>query len=77
MLVATQRQYLLDQTAEQRTKLAALDRQRAQKEAERATSAATIAKIEAMIPLLQDAARHPQDAVRQADRLERSSILQT
>src|SRR5216683_57763 len=33
--------------------LAALDRQLAQKEAERATSAATIGKIEAVIPLLQ------------------------
>jgi hemolysin D len=53
-LVATNRQLLLDQTAEQRAKLAALDRQRAQHEAERATYAATIAKIEAMIPILQE-----------------------
>jgi hemolysin D len=52
-LVASQRQYLLTQTSESRAKLAALDRQLAQKEAERATSAATIAKIEAVIPLLQ------------------------
>jgi hemolysin D len=52
-LVATQRQYLTTQTAEHRAKLGALDRQMAQKEAERATSAATIAKIEAVIPLLQ------------------------
>jgi hemolysin D len=52
-LVATQRQYLTTQTAEHRAKVAALDRQMAQKEAERATSAATIAKIEAVIPLLQ------------------------
>jgi hemolysin D len=52
-LIATQRQFLLDQTTEQRAKLAALDRQRAQKEAERATAAATIGKIEAIIPLLQ------------------------
>ena len=53
-LVATNRQLLLDQTAEQRAKLAALDRQRAQREAEAATYAATIAKIEAMIPILQE-----------------------
>jgi hemolysin D len=53
-LLATQRQMLLDQTAEQRAKLAALDRQRAQKEAEKATYAATIAKLEAMIPILQE-----------------------
>src|SRR5437660_10505976 len=52
-LVASQRQYLISQTAEHRAKIAALDRQMAQKEAERATSAATIAKIEAVIPLLQ------------------------
>jgi hemolysin D len=52
-LSATERQLLLDQTSEQRAKLAALDRQRAQREAERATYAATIAKIEAMIPILQ------------------------
>jgi hemolysin D len=52
-LIATQRQFLITQTAEHRAKLAALDRQMAQKEAERATSAATIAKIEALIPLLQ------------------------
>jgi len=52
-LVASQRQYLLTQTSEIRAKLAALDRQLAQKEAERATSAATIGKIEAVIPLLQ------------------------
>ena len=48
-----QRQFLLDQIAEQRAKLAALDRQQAQKEAERATIAATIAKLEAIIPILQ------------------------
>jgi hemolysin D len=52
-LVATQRQFLLDQTAEQRAKLAALERQQGQKEAERATSAAMIKKIERLIPVLQ------------------------
>src|SRR4051812_21045281 len=39
-LVASQRQHLLSQTAEIQAKLGALDRQLAQKEAERATSAA-------------------------------------
>lgn len=53
-LVATERQYLTSQTAEHRAKIAALDGQMTQKEAERATSAATIAKIEAVIPLLQE-----------------------
>src|SRR5260221_14067034 len=52
-LVASQRQYLLTLTSEIRAKLAALDRQLSQKEAERATSAAMIGKIEAVIPLLQ------------------------
>jgi len=52
-LIAMQRQYLTTQTAEHRAKLGALDRQLTQKEAERATAAATIAKIAAVIPLLQ------------------------
>jgi hemolysin D len=52
-LVAMQRQFLISQAAEQQAKLEALDRQRAQKEAERATAAATIAKLDATIPILQ------------------------
>jgi membrane fusion protein, hemolysin D len=51
-LVRLHRQFLLNQTAEQTAKLAALDRQQSQREAERATVAATIAKLEATIPLL-------------------------
>ena len=46
------RQFLISQTAEQQAKLAALDRQIAQKEAERDTIAATIGKLEATIPVL-------------------------
>ena len=52
-LVTMQRQFLLTQTTEERAKLAALDSQKTQKEAERATAAAAIGKIEALIPLLQ------------------------
>src|SRR6266436_2757929 len=52
-LVEMNRQFLISQTAEQRARIAALDGQLLQKEAERATTAATIAKIEATIPLLQ------------------------
>jgi hemolysin D len=52
-LVTMQRQFLLTQTAEERAKLAALDSQKTQKEAERASAAAAIGKIEALIPLLQ------------------------
>ena len=52
-LVATQRQHLVTQTTEQRAKLAALDRQLAEKEAERATAGARIGKLRALIPILQ------------------------
>jgi hemolysin D len=51
-LIEMTRLFLISQTAEQRAKLAAIDRQLAQKEAERATVAATIGKLEATIPLL-------------------------
>ncbi len=50
-LVANERQLLIDQTTEQRAKLSALDRQAAEKAAERATASATIDKIAAEIPL--------------------------
>jgi hemolysin D len=52
-LIEMNRQFLISQTAEQRAKIAAIDGQLSQKEAERATTAATIAKIEATVPLLQ------------------------
>jgi hemolysin D len=45
---------LIDQTAEHRAKLAALDRQKAQKEAELATIAATVGKFEHALPILQE-----------------------
>jgi membrane fusion protein, hemolysin D len=53
-LVAMQRQFLVSQTSEFAAKIAALDRQRAQKEAERATIAATIAKLDTTIPIVQE-----------------------
>ncbi len=52
-LIALERKFLAKQTEENRAKLASLDRQRAQKEAERATIAATIQKLEATEPLIQ------------------------
>jgi hemolysin D len=52
-LVNMQRKFLAQQIDEHRAKLAALDRQRVQKEAERATIAATIAKLDASGPLIQ------------------------
>ncbi len=53
-LVEMHRQYLVSQTAEQNSKLAEIDRQLSQKEAERDTIAATIEKLQATIPLLQE-----------------------
>jgi hemolysin D len=49
-LVAMQKQFLIRETDEIRAKLASLDRQRAQKEAERGTIEATIAKLQADEP---------------------------
>jgi hemolysin D len=53
-LVEMHRRFLLSQTAEQNAKLAAIDGQVAQKEAERATIRASIEKLQAVIPPLQD-----------------------
>jgi len=52
-LLSAQHQLLLHQVAEHRAKLAALARQQAQKEAEQATTAATVHKLETMIPVIQ------------------------
>jgi len=51
-LVAMERRFLLQQTDEYRAKLASLDQQRAEKEAERDTTAATIDKLEADEPII-------------------------
>jgi hemolysin D len=52
--IETQRQYLISETSEQSAKLAEIDRQQAQREAERATVAAGIAKLEGTVPVLQE-----------------------
>ncbi len=52
-LITTQRALLLNQVAEHQAKIAALVRQQAQKEAEQGTTAATIEKLEALIPVIQ------------------------
>lgn len=51
VLVATQRQLLTSQVSEHRAKLAALERQEAQKDAEHQTIAATIHKLDALLPV--------------------------
>ena len=53
VLIGAQRALLVNQVTEHRAKLAALARQQAQKEAERATTAATIHKLETTIPVIQ------------------------
>jgi hemolysin D len=52
-LVSTQRQLLADQVREHRAKLAALAGQEAQKQAEHQTISATIHKLKALIPVIQ------------------------
>jgi hemolysin D len=52
-LISSQRQLLVNQVTEHRAKIAALSRQQAQKEAEQATTAATIRKLEMLIPIIQ------------------------
>ena len=51
--VADERRFLESQVAEQRAKVSSLDRQRQQKEAEVEATGATVAKLEAMIPVVQ------------------------
>jgi hemolysin D len=55
-LIAMQGQFLKRQTEEYRAKLTSLDRQRAQKEAERNTITATISKLEADEPIIKQRA---------------------
>ena len=52
-LIVTQRQLLMNQVTEHRAKIAALVRQQAQKEAELATTSATLHKLETIIPVIQ------------------------
>jgi hemolysin D len=53
-LVEMNRQFLVSQVSEQRSKIAELERQRLQKAAERDTVAAGISKIEGAIPILKE-----------------------
>jgi hemolysin D len=55
-LVAVQKRYLLDQIAEHRSKVGALTEQIRQKQAEHQTIAATIEKLQAIIPIAQQKA---------------------
>jgi hemolysin D len=53
-LVAMHRQLLVAQTSEHKAKIAALDGQKARKEAELATMSATVDKLDAVIPTIQE-----------------------
>lgn len=52
--ISMQRQFLRHQIEEQRAKLAALDRQKVQKEAELTTVSAAVSKLEAVLPVLHE-----------------------
>jgi hemolysin D len=75
-LVAMQRQFLAAQIAEHKSKIAALDGQRAQKEAELATIAATIDKLEAIIPTIQERVNIRKTLNEYGSRLQYFEVLQ-
>lgn len=55
-MVAVQRQFLLDQIGQQQAKIAVLDKQKMQKQAEHDTTEATIEKLQASLPILKERA---------------------
>src|SRR5258708_15491989 len=75
-LVAMHRQLLMAQTSEHKAKIAALDGQRAQKEAELATIAATIDKLEAVIPTIQERVNIRKTLNEYGSRLQYFEVLQ-
>jgi hemolysin D len=70
------RQLLLAQTNEHKAKIAALDGQKAQKEAELATIAATVAKLEAVIPTIQERVDIRKQLNEYGSRLQYFEVLQ-
>jgi hemolysin D len=75
-LVAMQRQFLLAQLTEQKSKIAALDGQRAQKEAELATISATVNKLEAVIPTIEERVNIRKSLDQYGSRLQYFEVLQ-
>src|SRR5580692_8932999 len=75
-LVAMQRQFLVAQVAEHRAKIAALDGQRAQKEAELGTIAATVDKLDAVIPTIEERVNIRKALNEYGNRLQYFEILQ-
>jgi membrane fusion protein, hemolysin D len=75
-LVAMQRQFLRAQISEQKAKIAALDGQRAQKEAELATISATVNKLEAIIPTIEERVNIRKTLNEYGSRLQYFEVLQ-
>jgi len=75
-LVAMHRQLLVAQTTEHKAKVAALDGQRTQKEAELATIAATIDKFDAVIPNIQERVNIRKSLNEYGSRLQYFEVLQ-
>jgi hemolysin D len=75
-LIAMQRQFLQAQVTEHRAKIAALDGQRAQKEAELATISATVDKLEAVIPTIEERVNIRKTLNEYGSRLQYFEVLQ-
>jgi hemolysin D len=75
-LIAMQRQFLVAQVTEHRAKIAALDGQRAQKEAELGTISATVDKLEAVIPTIEERVNIRKALSEYSSRLQYYEILQ-
>jgi hemolysin D len=76
VLVAQQRQFLLAQVAEHKSKIAALDGQRAQKEAELSTISRTVDKLDAVIPTIEERVNIRKSLSEYGSRLQYFEVLQ-
>jgi hemolysin D len=75
-LVAMQRQFLAAQVAEHKAKIAALDGQKAQKEAELGTIQANIDKLDAVIPTIEERVNIRKQAGEYSARIQYFEVLQ-
>jgi hemolysin D len=75
-LVAMQRQFLTAQVAEHRAKIASLDGQRSQKEAELATISASVGKLDAVIPTIEERVNIRKSLSEYGSRLQYFEVLQ-
>jgi hemolysin D len=71
-----QRQFLLAQISEHKSKIAALDGQKAQKEAELATISATVNKLETVIPTIEERVNIRKSLDQYGSRLQYFEVLQ-